>query len=51
MEVEGIVEAEKGREVEVEKQRLAMTTWRDRRGEESPRGARENLRVRGSDRE
>ena len=47
MGINGVVEAEKGREKErVEKQRLAMTTWREGEGEESPRGAREKLRVR-----
>ena len=40
MGVNGVVEAEKGRERErVEKWRPAMTTWREGGGEESPRGA------------
>ena len=40
MGVNGIIEAEKGRE-RVEKWRPAMTTWREEGGEESPRRARE----------
>ena len=47
MGVKGVVEEEKGRERErVLKQRLAMITWREGGGEESPRGGREKLRVR-----
>ena len=44
--VKGVVEAEKGRDREtVEKQRPAMTMWREGGGEESPGGAREKLTV------
>ena len=44
--MKGIVEAEKGREGEiVEKQRPAITTWREGEGRRAQEGAKEKLRV------